>query len=136
MAKKAGKGQKAPSKSTIDRFLNPKAAESPAAPLPARDLAPLDVAPFAPDALGGLLSGFVRRMTTEAERLLAVGDDVAYQRLAGKIAQLAGTIQRGQAREEDGDAVRVPVADLAAAGERARSKIHDLIARLSEGRGR
>lgn len=89
------------------------------------------------EEFGGWLGRELRELQKDAEAARAA-DDVPGRTRATKLAsQLANIMARVQVRAADeGDMVRIKATELQAAGERVRAKVHDLIARLTEERGR
>lgn len=130
------------SANTVTKWLEvaeKQAAETPAGQQaqPSMTLGPLDESPIDPDGLTGMLSGLVRQQRELAEKLMKRGDHIGAQRAIRLAATLATLVQKQQARDEqDGDTVRVRHNDIAAAAERARSKLQDLVARLAAERTR
>lgn len=89
------------------------------------------------EEFGAWLGRELRELQKDAEAARAA-DDVPGRTRATKLAsQLANIMARVQVRAADeGDVVRIKATELQAAGERVRAKVHDLIARLTEERGR
>jgi hypothetical protein len=142
VAAELSKGGRSVSKAAVMGWLKESSpAESvsvpPSPPVSLPQPVPLDRSPMAPEDLTGLLTGLLRQQQELAGKLSAAGDHQAAQRTIRVSAQLATLLQKQQARDDDdGDVLRVRAADVAAAGERARSKLHDLVSRLAEERGR
>jgi len=113
-------------------------AVQPASPaVPPELLEPPDTSAMSPEDLVGLLTGVIRQQATLAQTLTAAGDHSGARAAVKVLAQIATSVQKQQARDDaDGEVMKIRATDLAAAAERARSKLHDLVARLSEERSR
>lgn len=142
IAEIVSKGGTKVTEGTIRNWLGPSSgpAEEPepaVPPTPPDPPKPLDVSVMSPDDVVGLLTGLLRQQQESVLVLTSEKDHAGAQRATRVAAQLAALLQKQQAREDvDGDSVRVRGSDLAAAAERARSKLHDLVSRLSEERSR
>jgi hypothetical protein len=138
------KGGKTISKSAIGLWLGPKSARrddvrpsaAPAEPvLPAPR--PVDEGPMTPEELATWLGVELRQAQVDADACRAARDEPGTSRALRRAAGMASMLQRIHARAgDDGDFVRVRQVDLAAAAEKARSKLHDLVARLADERTR
>ena len=132
-------GQKVPGKSSIAAFVKElsegNAVKPP--PLPAAALEPGDRTPMAPDETVGMLTGFLRQQQAVVEGLTKREDLAGAQKALRQVTMLAALIEKIRRKDEDdGDVVRVKSSEMAAAAERARSKLHDLVSRLSEDKGK
>jgi hypothetical protein len=100
------------------------------APEPLDELA--DAPEMTPAEFTAWLTGQLRQAQQSADACRAMDDQPGAGRAMRLAAQLAALLQKQHARTaDDGDVVRVKTSDMVAAAERARSKLHDLIARLS-----
>lgn len=152
LRKRAKPGQKVPGQSTIFTKLKAlKALKAGAAPPPAPAAAPevvleppapvqpvpLDASPIPPEGQAGILFGVLRILQARTESAVAENDPGAIDRAIRGITTVANALQKQQAKErDDGEIVKVRATDMTAAAERARAKVHDLIARLIEEQSR
>ncbi len=138
---RAPNGKKAPSKSTIARFLAPPTENAPAAPsaptapaLPSEVLDP-DRTPYSPEDLIRDTAASLRQQRALFRVLMDQNEHARAQQAAKLVGYYTGVLQKLQkADEDDGDAVRVRASDLTAARERTRTKVLDLITRLAQER--
>ena len=149
LRKRAKPGQKVPGQSTI--FTKLKALKAGAAPPPTTAASPevvlepptpvqpvpLDASPIPPEGQAGILFGVLRILQARTESAVAENDPGAIDRAIRGITTVANALQKQQAKErDDGETVKVRATDMTAAAERARAKVHDLIARLIEEQSR
>lgn len=114
-----------------------QAVQTPGPTVPAELLAPPDRTPMTPEGLVGHLTGLLRHQEKLVEAMTRDGDHAAAQRATKVAAQLAALLHKQQSRDRDeGEMLRVRASDIASAAERARSKLHDLVSRLTEERSK
>jgi len=98
--------------------------------------APVAAEEMSPEEFGTWLATQLRLAQVDADACRAKDDQVGASKAMRLAAQLAALLSKAHARaKEDGDTVRVKISDVAAAGERARAKLHDLAARLAAAKG-
>ena len=111
-------------------------AEPPAAPSTS-SAEPVDETEMTPEELARWLGVELRQARVDAAACRARNDEPGASRALRQAAGMASMLQRIHARAgDDVDFVRVRQVDVAAAAEKARSKLHDLVARLAEKRTR
>ena len=158
LGRKAKPGQKKPSHTSVFGWLKSVAGD--ASPVPASkpsaskrrasvgpDDDPIDdddkpaaddpdAAEMTPQELARWLASELRRQQKAAKQFSAMADDASAMRSTRVAASLAALLAKMHARDgEDRDTIKLQQSDVAAAAERARSKLHDLVARLASERG-
>lgn len=149
VGQRAQKGQKKPSHTSVHGWLKeakgggttaggglaPPSRPPSSEPEPADE--PVDESEMTPQEFARWLTGQLRAQQTAAKRFTAAADLVSAQRATRIATSLAGLLAKVQARDDDGgDMVKIRQSEIDAAAERARSKVHDLVARLAAERGR
>jgi predicted DNA-binding antitoxin AbrB/MazE fold protein len=125
----APKGGKAPSKSTLDRFLSPKpppapesgpSASPPTSPaLPAEVLDP-DRTPYSSEDLIRDTAASLRQQRALFRALMEQGEHARAQQAAKLVGYYTGVLQKLQkADEEEGETIKVTLESMAAAADRA-----------------
>ena len=142
VAEEVSKKGKKVSKASIVNWLREPAGASPTpsepstAPSPP-SADPIDETEMTPEELARWLGVDLRQARVDADACRAKQDEPGASRALRRAAGLASMLQRIHARAgDDGDFVRVRQVDLAAAAEKARSKLYDLVARMAEERTR
>ncbi|MFI5299488.1 MAG: hypothetical protein ACHREM_15455 [Polyangiales bacterium] len=109
-----------------------KRADPTAPTAPSLPVEPVDESEMTSAEFTTWLGTELRRARAAADACRANVDGVGTGRAMRLAAQLAALMQKQQARTaDDGAVVRVNASDVRSAAERARSKMHDLVARLS-----
>jgi len=125
----------APAPPARSERVDPSPSDASAGPSPTADSP--QAAAMTPDEVVRWLSDAIRDCQELAEACKSAGDGPGQARAIRLATQLAAPMARLQARTVDeGDVVRVRQADIAAAAERARSKLHDLVSRFAAERGK
>jgi hypothetical protein len=125
VAAELSKGGRSVSKAAVMGWLKDSSGASAAvaAPPPAPPEAtpePLDESESAPDLARRTLSGLLHRLRDREARLTGAKDEVGVERVRRQMHQLARDLAKLESKDdEDGDAVRVSVADMTTAGEKA-----------------
>ncbi len=111
----------------------PSSPEPAAAPVP---VDPVVGEMMSPEEFATWLAVQLRTAQLDADACRKKNDQPGASRAMRLAAQLAALLSKAHARsQEDGETIRVKISDVGAAASRARSKLHDLAARLAADRG-
>lgn len=122
----APKGAKAPSKSTIDRFVSPKVAGEPSAPsAPSPPTLPVDVldpdrTPYSSEDLIRDTAASLRQQRALFRALMEQGEHARAQQAAKLVGYYTGVLQKLQRADDDeGDVIKVTLESVQASADRA-----------------